>query len=160
MFKYISNLTIKTKLILGFGSLLFLSMILVINNFLTLQALSEHVERIVQLRVPTQRVGVKLEEGVKKSHTALTSWALTHDRIYSQQRKAAWEHDILPALETLDELSKRWTEPNNFVRLTQIKKLLSKLQDYQEQIEQINESSSYRTQLIQWLSYIRFDGYD
>ena len=129
-----TKFTIKAKLLLGFSSILFLSSILIANNFYTIDALSEQANRIVSLRVPTQQVGAVLVQGIYESQTALMLWLLTSDHEQQKRRSIAWKKSN-KALDDLSSLSIRWTNPENRKRLLQIKNLSYKLRFYQDKIE-------------------------
>ena len=142
------NLTIKNKLFFGFVCLFVLSIGLFLHNYLKLQDFSQRIERINSLRVPTQRIGSQLEDGVKRSQAQLTSWVLSRDETHEQQREQTWQEDILPIIPELEQLAVRWTEPANNKRLVKIKLLLLELRSWQSKIGEGDLSQAKMIELL------------
>jgi len=151
MNKYLLNFTIKAKLIFGLVSLLILSIFLVANNILTLHGLSERIDQIVLLRMPTQKAGLGLETSVEKSHTDLIAGLLTKDSNYFLHRKLFWEQHIHPDLEKLRKISTENTNLNSLKKLNKIEKLLENLNTIQVTIEQMFQEGVPEPQIIRWL---------
>jgi len=129
-----NNITIRQKLVFIFSLILLLIIILFTHSQLTINLLSERIDRIIELRVPSQKSDLQLKMGIDKSHIALTSWAMNHDEIYANKNKKAWDNDIMPAIKSFVELSKNWKEPDNIERLRLINLLLVKLKEIQARV--------------------------
>lgn len=129
-----ANITIRQKLIFIFSLILLLIILLFTHSQLTINLLSERIDRIIELRVPSQKSGLQLKMGIDKSHIALTSWAMNHDEIYANKNKKSWSNDIMPSIKSFVELSKNWTEPDNIERLRLINFLLVKLKEIQTRV--------------------------
>jgi len=142
------NITIRQKLIFIFSIILLLTLILFTRSQLTINLLSERINRIIELRVPSQKLDLQLKMGIDKSHIALTSWAMHHDEIYEMKNKKAWVIDIMPAKEAFTELSKNWVEPDNIERLRLIDLLLVKLKSTQKRVLEASLDPALQSRLL------------
>jgi|GEM_PF-3458527 len=147
MFNFFSDLSIKTKLIIGFGSVLLINIFLLLGNISIMNALSGQAARMVEINIPTQKAGELLETGIQTSQMALLELMLDGREVNQQHRRFAWRRDIKSSIESLDKLSVYWPNKDNQIRLQQIKKLLGRLEQYQDEIEQFYENPSLRHQV-------------
>ena len=70
------NLTIRNKLLIGFGLVLILFIAISVNNFVSLGNVSEIEDRLLKLRVPTVVAGLQLADGVHLSLSGLRGYMI------------------------------------------------------------------------------------
>lgn len=99
--------------------------------------LATNIERVNELRLPTAQASKNLSSGVSKSLAALRGWLILEDPQFTIEREEAWIGDIIPALVTLSELSKNWTNAENITRLEAIRSEIELFKRAQEEISSI-----------------------
>jgi len=130
--KYVSSkLTIKAKLISTFSIVFIFLLLLFSHSQTTIFSLSNSLNLITGLRVPTQQAGTRLKEGINKSQLALTSLIISKDKTYILENKKIWSSDINDSLLIFELLSKQWTNADNIYRFNVIKDLLEKYKNIQ-----------------------------
>ena len=134
---WLRNLSVGSKIGLGFAAIGF---IFFFNVNLILELSNERDvlnDRIAELRTPTARYSLMLLNGINHSLASQQAWLLMGDERYKMERRQTWSREIDLPLEVLTTLSKRWTNPENHIRLKNITEKLKDLKAYQEKIESL-----------------------
>ena len=93
-------------------------------------------QRAIELRAPTARASVLLQNGVNYSLAALRGWMILGKPGMKEQRVEAWK-EIDESLAAMDVYSKNWTNPENIKRLAEMKGLFKDFKGFQQEIEDI-----------------------
>lgn len=133
------KLSIKNKLFLGFGSVLFISLLVALNNFFQINHTNDIQQRLTDLRQPTVIAGINLKSGINLSLAGLRGYMLLADnpekaKLFKDERARGWV-DIDNAIATLDQFAKNWTDPANIERLEQLHQLANEFSIAQQAIE-------------------------
>lgn len=134
------NFKISTRLIVGFS---LLTAILVTTSFITLTEINRittQAGKVVELRIPTSQSSASVLNGVNHALAALRGWILLGEDKFKNERQIAWDSEIKPAVATLEQMSKHWTNPENVTRLNELKSLLNDFEYEQQKIEDIAQT--------------------
>ncbi len=137
MFK---NLKISTKVSLGFGALILITIILVSMTIFKVTNTSKLTNKVLKQRVPTAMASIKMINGMNHSLAALRGWIILGKDKFKDERDFGWSKEIEPALDQMTEFSKNWTNPDNVERLKKITLYLKDFKQYQKDIEDISHS--------------------
>ncbi len=140
------KLTIKTKLLLGFGVVLALIALVSISSFIKIGAISNIEQRLTSLRLPTEMAGQQLTDGIHLSVAGLRGYMLLGRNPkaankFKAERQRGWDR-IDDALAKMNTFSKSWTDPENIRRLNKIKALAEQLRSAQQSVENISHTPS------------------
>lgn len=140
------KLSIKSKLLLGYGAVLVIVSFITIFTLTMLNRVDSTQSRITNLRQPTVVAGMNLSNGVNISLAGLRAYMiLGSDKEKSAQFKAVrlqgWQL-IDQSINTFEQRSKKWTDENNISRLTEMKYLIEEFRKAQQQIEDIAQHKS------------------
>jgi methyl-accepting chemotaxis protein len=97
--------------------------------------------KVNKLRVPTARSSLEMLNGINHSLAALRGWMILGKDKFKTERAKAWSSEIEPALATMTQFSKSWTNPKNVERLKIIRAKLKDFKQYQKEIEDISGST-------------------
>lgn len=111
-------------------------------------------KRISELRITTASASATAYSGLHHSLSSLKSWVLLGSEEYKVERALAWQEEISPSIETLTSLSENWTDPKNRLRLKKVKTLLIQFKAYQQQIEDIANTTNNEPALDLLLSQV------
>lgn len=134
MFK---NLTLGTKIFIGFLSITVILALLLVISLWQVTQVETLTNLVIQVRAPTARTGVMLLNGLNHALAELRGWLLLGEETFKEERARAWKDQIDLSLATMKELSKNWTNPENIKRLETIEARLKDLRQYQQEIEDI-----------------------
>jgi methyl-accepting chemotaxis protein len=149
------NLTIKIKLLLGFGTGIVLMIAVCIHTFVSLSKVGVIETRLLELRLPTVLAGAQLENGINQSLAGLRGYMIVGKdpnkaTEMKKVRMAGWK-DIDGALATMSELSKSWTNPENIKKLKEMEGYVEEFRKAQQEVESIahtdNEVPAFETLL-------------
>ncbi len=132
------NLNLGLKMAMGFGAV---CLILTTIVFITQNKVSDSFEitsRVIELRAPTAKLGVELQNGLNYSLASLRGYMLLGKQQFKTGRADTWEQQINPALARMTQLSKDWTVAANKEKLARMKVLFEELQNAQNEIEAIS----------------------
>lgn len=135
----IANKKISTIIIIGFASILFISVLVLGVSIWELNKIATEEERITSLRTPTVHSSMQMEISIAEALAALRGWMLLGDPAFKVIRQEAWRN-IDKELVTLKQLSKSWTTLENIARLHSIANKLNVFRQYQGEIEAIAQS--------------------
>jgi methyl-accepting chemotaxis protein len=132
----ISNLRIRSRLILGFGVV---CLILAASIGITILKVGDGntvTQRTIDVRVPTALAGDKVVGRIYGSLAALRGWMLTGNAAFKDERAAIWQSIDASAAE-IDGLSQDWTDPKNKEAWAQAKAILTEFRAAQAKVEAI-----------------------
>ncbi len=138
------QLTIKKKLLIGFGTILLLTLLVAVNNFIKLNKLSEVENRLLNLRLPTVQAGMELTDGIHLSLAGLRGYMILGDKPtaaekFKAERAQGWAL-IDSAVAKMDKFSKNWTDSNNIKTLNSMKASIEFFRIAQQQVEDISHT--------------------
>lgn len=151
------NLTVKNKLLLGFGVVIFLMIAVSINTFVSLSKVEVVEHRLLELRFPTVLAGSQLENGINLSLAGLRGYMILGKdpkkaAAMKNARMAGWK-DIDGAMATMSEFSKSWTNPENIKKLKEMEGYVEEFRKAQQDVETIShtddEVPAFKTLLTQ-----------
>ena len=135
------KLTIRNKLLLGFGIVVATATLISINNIFMMGSISEDEHRLIQLRLPTVIAGMELTDGVHLSLAGLRGYMIlgkdpAKAEKFKAERRQGWDQ-IDQAMQRLDVLSKSWSDPENILLLEQLHSKIQQFRTAQQQVEDI-----------------------
>ncbi len=138
------NLTVRNKLMFGFGAILLIMVLVAINSYFKIQSTSEIQERLTNLRQPTVIASLQLQNGVNLSLAGLRGYMILGSdpdkaTIFKNERAHGWA-EIDVAMAQLSELSKNWTTPDNINRLNELKTIIEDFRAIQKDVEDISHT--------------------
>lgn len=135
------KLTIRKKLLLGFGAVLLTTTLVALNNVIMMGTISEDEHRLIELRLPTVLAGMELTDGIHLSLAGLRAYMILGDdpakaEKFKAERQAGWAK-IDRAVKELNAFSQSWTVPENIEKLNQMKNLIEEFRRAQQEVEDI-----------------------
>ncbi len=136
------KLSIRAKLLGGFGLVLALILVLCVISVTMVSSLNKVEHRINELRLPTVIAGMNIVDGIHLSLAGLRGYMILGGnpklaRKFHAERMAGWKK-IDDALKKMDEFSRNWTDPANIERLKKIKVLVEQFRAAQAMVEGIS----------------------
>jgi methyl-accepting chemotaxis protein len=134
-------MTVKNKLLLGFGAVLMLVFLVSANTFYRIQQTSAVQHQLLELRQPTVVAGMHVLDGVNLSLAGLRGYMIlgadpAKAKLFGDERAAGWD-EIDTAMEKYRRFANEWTDPANVERLQQLEILLPEFRQAQQEIEDI-----------------------
>ncbi len=135
------KLTIQNKLLLGFGAVLTIAVLILINNYIKMNNISTVESRLLALRLPTVMAGMRLTDGLHLSLAGLRGYMiLGKDPIKAEkfklERQRGWQQ-IDDAMAEMEHFSENWTDARNIERLKKMRGLVEEFRIAQKQVEDI-----------------------
>jgi len=135
------NLTVKNKLSLGFGAVIFLMIAVSINTFISMSKVNAVENRLLDLRFPTVLAGSQLENGINLSLAGLRGYMILGKdpekaAAMRKVRMAGWK-EIDAAMSTMSAFSKSWTNPDNIQKLKEMEDYVGEFRKAQEEVESV-----------------------
>ncbi len=138
---FFMKLKLRTKISLGFGVIGFFLLVAVLTTIVQVNNMGTVTNRIAELRAPTSQASIMMLNGMNHSLAALRGWIILGNKNFKQERADAWEKEIEPSLAFMQNVSKSWTDPGNIKRLQLIEENIVEFKQYQEEIENIAQTS-------------------
>lgn len=138
------KLTVKNKLFMGFGVILFITSMVSIISFIKVESLNETEHRLVDLRIPTVMAGMSLIDGIHLSLAGLRGYMILGKSPagaakFKAERQRGWDQ-IDTAVAKMDEFAKGWTVPANIEALKKMKAHVNKFRVAQQEVENISHT--------------------
>lgn len=135
------RLTVKNKLYLGFGSIIMITVLLGINNYIQDKQITEVQTRLSELRAPTVIAGLNITDGIHLSLAGLRGYMILGKnpekaKIFQDERQQGWA-TIDDAMKQFDIFAQNWTDPVNVQHLKNMKGELYEFRQAQQEIENI-----------------------
>lgn len=143
---FINNARTKTKLTLGFGLIIAISLISTLLIYVQLERTNKNQEILLDIRAPTVEAGLKLSSGINQSLSGLRGYLILgadpqKAEILKQERTLGWQ-DIDDAIASLNAFSLNWTVPENINKLKTMNTLIDEFRIAQQEIEDIAHTSA------------------
>jgi methyl-accepting chemotaxis protein len=129
-----SNLRLRDRLIIGFGSICLILAGTIVTTKIKISDLDSSISRIVNVRTPTAMAGQDAVANLYASLAALRGYMLTGDAAQKNARDVAWK-GIDAVRADLDRLSTAWTNDENRQRWNEAKSTLDAFRQAQQRIE-------------------------
>lgn len=136
----IRKIKISSRLTVGFLMLVLILAISSISSIFQITAITNNANKVVELRIPTAQASASVLNGVNHALAALRGWMLLGEDKFKAERKLAWDTEINPAIVALNKMSVNWTNPENISRLKELKTLLARFEQQQNNIEDIAQT--------------------
>jgi methyl-accepting chemotaxis protein len=130
------GLSIRGRLILGFGLLCALLAAVIGTTIVKVRSVSEATDRTINLRMPTAIVAGDIVAEVYASLASLRGWLITGNAAFKAERATVWKN-IQTQGADMDRLSSRWTADQNQQDWKLAKPLLDELRSAQDRAEAI-----------------------
>ncbi len=134
------KLTIGMKMILGFGLLTLVLVTAVLTTIWQVNKSNEVTNRVIDLRAPTARASLSMQNGINHSLAALRGWIILGNDKFKEERRNAWSEELDTSLADMKKYSLNWTNPKNIEKLNSIDEKLKDFKKYQQEIEDIAQS--------------------
>jgi len=136
------KLTIKNKLLMGFGLILLIVLLSSINSIIQMTKVSDIQNRLTNLRMPTVLAGTELTDGIHLSLAGLRGYIILGSNPvaaekFKAERMHGWEI-IDNSISKMDQFARNWTNPENINMLKQVKTLAEEFRLAQQEIEAIS----------------------
>ena len=132
--------SIGLRLIAAFSLLTLILALTSVVSIYKINVISKQANTVVDLRLPTSQASASVLNGVNHALAALRGWMLLGKDKFKIERQLAWDTEINPAIITLEKMSANWTNPENKIRLSEIKSLLKSFEQEQLKIENIAQT--------------------
>ncbi len=140
MFNWFNRLKIISKIQIGFTAVAIILVGIVSITIWQTKSVKSTSDRVVDLRVPTAQSSLEMLNGINHSLAALRGWMILGKDKFKVEREKSWNEEITPALNTMQEFAKNWTNPKNVERLEIARTKLSEFKQFQKEIEDIANS--------------------
>ena len=151
------KLTVKNKLLLGFGAVILLMIGVSINTFTSISKVGTVENRLLDLRFPTVLAGAQLENGINLSLAGLRGYMILgkdpeKGAAMKKARMAGWK-EIDSAMNKMREFSTVWTNPKNIEKLKEMEAYVEEFRKAQQEVEAISHTAdevpAFKTLLTQ-----------
>jgi methyl-accepting chemotaxis protein len=140
MFTWFNRQKIVNKIQIGFAAVAVIMLGIVSITIYQTSEVKSISDKVVDLRVPTAQSSLEMLNGINHSLAALRGWMILGKDKFKAERNKAWDTEITPALNKMQEFAKNWTNPKNVERLKIIKAKLGEFKQFQKEIEDISGS--------------------
>jgi len=117
--RFINKFSIGKKLNLGFGILVGLTFLVITLNFTADQTVTQNLNRVEDLRMPTSLTSATAQANLLKMMAAVRGYLVLDNPQYIAEYQQI-RQDFETNLADLESLSKSWTNPQNIERLNQL----------------------------------------
>ncbi|VAW94391.1 Methyl-accepting chemotaxis sensor/transducer protein, partial [hydrothermal vent metagenome] len=139
------KLTVKSKLLLGFGTLILIMVAISVKTFFGMAHVKEIEDKLLHTRMPTVLAGAQLENGINLSLAGLRGYMILgkdpkKGAVMKKARQAGWK-DIDGAVAKMHKLSKNWTNPANIKMLNEMETYIEDFRKAQVEVENMAHSA-------------------
>ena len=140
MFSMFNDQGVGVRIAAGYAVIGLILVSLVGTTIWLVQDTTEVTDQVIDLRVPTTQTSLQMMNGMNHSLAALRGWMLLGKDKFKDERAVAWSEEIDPALASMGELSRDWTDPQNVERYNRIRGVIEDFRKYQLEIEDIAQT--------------------
>lgn len=133
----LKTLPIHRLISLGFGLIVIVFIINGSISFSGISKLQNISDQIFSLRTPTTEASSSMVYQIHKSQASLRGWLLLNEEHFDNDLRESWVK-IRTTEETIEQLSKKWTNPDNQVHFKAIQTLLNDFERIQFDILEIS----------------------
>ncbi|MGM0580070.1 MAG: GAF domain-containing protein [Bacteroidota bacterium] len=134
--KRINFNSIKSRMIIGYGSM---ALLIVIVVFITLSQIANIMEMgndVLQNKQPSRMYVDAMKSGVRHSNETLQNYLLSGDDKLKDEIKEIWENEIQSSKDSIDSLKIGWDNPENIIIYEKLNRLADRIQSNQEEVMQ------------------------
>ena len=132
-----SSKSLGRKIGLGFALVVVIFAVSTVATIWQISEIRERNNHITQHLEPSVTASLTMLNGVNESLAALRGWMLLNDVQFKLQRERVWKQQILPSLETLNQLARKSGSNEDHERLRQISEWTDSFARYQQQVEDL-----------------------
>lgn len=136
----LKNLKLGMKMGLGFTLISFVLVLAVITTIFLVGKTNKVTDHLFKVRSPKTQSVLMTLNGVNHSLAALRGWIILGEIKFKEERIKAWEKEIKPSLEKLEELILSSNNAENKKAFHIIQENLQKFAKYQKEIEDIAQT--------------------
>ncbi len=125
------NFKVRARLIMGFSAVCLVLIVVVGVTIVRVGQITDNVERIESLRVPTAFASGSMLQGIQASLATLRGWMLTGNESFKNGRAEVWAN-IDKESAAMDRLSQSWTNAENVKLWTEFKAILAEFRIAQQ----------------------------
>jgi CheY-like chemotaxis protein/CHASE3 domain sensor protein len=125
-------LPLMSKITIGFFAIIFILIFAVSVTIWQVHNLNSTVNHLVDLRIPTAQASINLLNGLNRVSAAFRGYLLTTESSFLNEKDAAWQTDVLPNFEKLQQLA---TSENNKINIDEISTINTALSSYNQWLE-------------------------
>ncbi len=138
------KLTVKNKLLFGFGALILIMTVLAVKNFVGMKNINALEDRLLHLRVPTVLAAAQLENGINLSLAGLRGYMILgkdskKGAVMKKTRLEGWKK-IDDAVVQMRKFSQSWTNPENIKKFKQMEVHVEAFRKAQQEVENISNT--------------------
>ncbi|MEZ4722415.1 MAG: response regulator [Flavobacteriales bacterium] len=127
--------TLGRKIGLGYVLMVFVLACATTITILQVNKVNDISSFLIRQRQPSARADLELMNGINRSIAEIRGWTLLQKDTFRNGRKKAWKEEIRPAIASMEELSRLWTNPENIRRLSMLVPLIDQMERYQDEVE-------------------------
>ncbi|HET8859796.1 GAF domain-containing protein [Marivirga sp.] len=130
--------SIKSKMIIGYGSM---ALLIVFVVFITLSQISNIIkmgEDVLENKQPSRMYTIAMQSGVRQTNIKLQNFLLTGNDGLRQEIEEIWQKEVQPAKDSLDSLKTYWINPENIILYEKITRLAERIHQNQKGV--LNEA--------------------
>ncbi|MCP4253780.1 MAG: response regulator [Candidatus Scalindua sp.] len=138
MFK---DMKLGARILCGFGIITFILAAAVMTSIWQVTKTNKVTKHLIELRAPTAQTSLSMQNGVNRSLAALRGWIILGEDQFKTERANAWSEDLDKSLASMKKYAANWTNPENVERLNIIENKLNDFRIFQQEIEDIAQTT-------------------
>jgi len=137
--KKINFNSIKSKMIIGYGSMALLIVIVVLITLSQISGILEKGTDVLENKQPSRLYVDAYKSGIRNSNISFQNYLLNGSETTKQELNKIWNKEVKAAKDSLDSLVTNWSNPENIILYEKINRLANRIKNKQE--EAINNAS-------------------
>ncbi|WMN07672.1 GAF domain-containing protein [Marivirga arenosa] len=137
--KKINFNSIKSKMIIGYGSMALLIVIVVLITLSQISGILEKGTDVLENKQPSRLYVDAYKSGIRNSNISFQNYLLSGSETTKQELNKIWNKEVKAAKDSLDSLVTNWSNPENIILYEKINRLANRIKNKQE--EAINNAS-------------------
>jgi PAS domain S-box-containing protein len=132
--KKINFNSIKSRMIIGYGSM---ALLIVIVVFITLSQIANIIKMgvdVLENKQPSRIYVNAFKSGIRHSNVTLQSYLLSGEEELKNEIDDIWKKEIQPAKDSIDSLKSSWGNPENIILYEQLNRLGNRIQNTQKEV--------------------------
>ena len=137
---YIPGNELRKKLLISHLTIAAVGLVMLIVALFSTVLLRSETLSFIDKREPTVHASTLVLVGLERSLAALRGWIVLGDPAFKHERANAWKDEIGPAVDTLQQLSKHWSDKEDNARLLELIRTLEEHKEAQWWIEDVAQT--------------------
>jgi PAS domain-containing protein len=132
--KRINFNSIKSRMIIGYGSM---ALLIVIVVFITLSQIANIMEMgndVLEKKQPSRMYVNAMKSGVRHSNVTLQSYLLSGNEKLKKEINDIWEKEIQSTIDSIDSLKTYWDNPENIIIYEKLNRLADRIKKNQQEV--------------------------